>query len=53
MFQKLISVAAWILLAFIAYVTISPIQNRPTLPTSTSFEHLAAFAVVGALFCLA
>ena len=30
-----------------------PIQDRPTLPTSTSFEHLAAFAVLGALFCLA
>lgn len=53
MFQKLITVAAWVLLAFIAYATISPIQNRPTLPMSTSFEHLAAFAVLGALFCLA
>jgi VanZ family protein len=39
-------------LAFIAYATISPIQDRPTLATST-FEHLAAFAVLGGLFCLA
>jgi VanZ family protein len=53
MFHKLITVAAWGLLAFIVYATISPIQDRPTLPTSTSFEHLAAFAVLGALFCLA
>jgi VanZ family protein len=53
MFHKLITVAAWALLAFIAYATISPIQSRPTLPTSTTFEHLAAFAVIGGLFCLA
>jgi hypothetical protein len=52
MFHKLIAVAAWALLAFIAYATISPIQDRPTLPTSSSFERLAVFAVLGALFCL-
>jgi hypothetical protein len=53
MFHKLITVAAWVLLAFIAYATISPIQDRPSLPMPSSFEHLAAFAVLGALFCLA
>jgi len=53
MFHKLITVAAWTLLAFIAYATLSPIQDRPTLATSTGFEHLAAFAVLGGLFCLA
>jgi hypothetical protein len=53
MFHKLIGLAAWGLLAFIVHATISPIQDRPTLPTSTSFEHLAAFAVLGVLFCLA
>src|SRR5450755_4119453 len=54
MLHKLIGLAAWGLLAFIAYATISPIEVRPTLPTSTtSFEHLAAFAVLGALFSLA
>jgi VanZ family protein len=53
MLQKTIAVAAWACLAFIAYATISPIQNRPTLPTSSSLEHLAAFAVLGALFCFA
>jgi hypothetical protein len=51
--QKLIAIAAWVILAFIAYATISPIQDRPTLPTSSNFEHVAAFAVLGGLFCLA
>ena len=53
MSHKLIPVAGWALLAFIAYATISPIQDRPTLLTSSSLEHLAAFAVLGALFCFA
>ncbi len=53
MLQKVIALAAWGLLAFVAYATISPIQDRPTLPTSTNFEHLAAFAVLGAMFSLA
>src|ERR1700694_775156 len=53
MFHKLITVAAWAVLAFIAYATIPPIQDRPTLPTSSNFEHFAAFAVVGTLFCAA
>ena len=56
MFQKLLIVAAWTVLAFIAYASISPIQDRPTLPTSfgfDGFDHLAAFALLGALFHLA
>src|ERR1700722_16053410 len=53
MIHKLIAVAAWTLLAFIAYATISPIQARPTLFASPSFERLAAFTVLGVLFCLA
>ena len=52
MIHKLIAVTAWTLLAFIAYATISPIQARPTLFASPSFERLAAFTVLGALFCL-
>src|ERR1700722_14744497 len=51
--QKLITVAAWALLAFIVYATISPIQDRPTLLTSVSLERFGAFLVLGALFCLA
>jgi hypothetical protein len=53
MLQKAITVAAWACLAFIAYATFSPLQDRPTLPTSSGFERLGAFAVLGALFCLA
>jgi hypothetical protein len=53
MSHKIVALAAWVLLAFIAYATISPLQDRPTLSTSSSFEHLAAFAVLGGLFCLA
>src|SRR5260370_29703584 len=53
MLHKLIGLAAWGVLAFNLYATISPIQGRPTLLTSTSFEHLAAFAALGALFSLA
>jgi VanZ family protein len=53
MLSKFITIAAWGLLAFIAYATISPIQNRPTWDTPIGFEHLAAFAVLGALFTLA
>jgi hypothetical protein len=52
MFRRLITVAAWALLAFIAYATISPIQAMPTLFASPGFERFAAFMVLGALFCL-
>jgi hypothetical protein len=51
--QKLAAVAAWALLCFLAYASVSPIGARPTLPSSTSLEHLAAFATVGFLFHLA
>jgi len=53
MIQKFVVIPAWVLLCFIAYATISPIQARPTLSTSPSVEHLAAFTVLGLLFCLA
>ena len=53
MLQKCITLAAWMCLAFIAYATLSPIAARPTLVSSAALEHVAAFAVFGALFCLA
>jgi VanZ family protein len=52
MFRKLFILAAWVLLALIVYVTVSPIHQRPTPLTSSSVEHLAAFLVLGVLFCL-
>ena len=53
MLQKFITVAAWALLAFITYATLSPIQARPTLLALAGIEHFAAFAALGGLFCLA
>jgi len=53
MVEKCITIAAWMCLAFIAYATLSPIAARPTLVSAPSLEHLAAFAVLGALFYLA
>jgi VanZ family protein len=53
MFHKLVTVAAWVCLAVIVYATISPIQLRPTLHTSTTHEHIVAFAFLGVLFSLA
>ena len=52
MLRSLLAIAAWASLTFIAYVTLSPIQARPTV-ISPNTEHLAAFAVMGGLFCLA
>jgi VanZ family protein len=53
MVHRLVTIAAWSLLGFIAYATISPIQARPTLFNSPNFERAAAFTVLGVLFCLA
>jgi VanZ family protein len=53
MIHKLVAAAAWGALVFIVYATISPIQDRPTLSSSASLEHVAAFALLGILFCLA
>ena|ERR1700722_17922193 len=53
MIQKLVAIAAWAVLCFVAYATLSPIEARPTLSTSPSFEHLVAFATLGLLFCVA
>jgi VanZ family protein len=53
MLQRIALIAAWALLIFIAYATISPIQARPALPISPIIEHFGAFALLGLLFCLA
>lgn len=52
-FQRAVLIAAWIFAVFLAYATLCPIGHRPVLTTVSSREHLAAFAVFGALFCLA
>lgn len=56
MFRNTITVAAWISLAFIAYATLSPLNERPELSSLdffSHFEHYIAYAVVGGLFALA
>jgi hypothetical protein len=52
MFHKLVAIAAWACLVFIAYATLSPIQARPKI-SSSDLEHIVAFAATGLLFCLA
>lgn len=52
MLQKIVTAAAWLALGFIAFATLSPIRDRPTLFYSPSLEHVGAFAVLGLLFCL-
>jgi hypothetical protein len=62
-FLKMITAAAWASIIFIAYATLtrvgfvyaiyfklSPILMRPGMRTYAHFEHVIAFAVVGALF---
>jgi VanZ family protein len=39
-------IAGWLALAFIAFVTLSPIQDRPTIG-SPQFEHFIAFTLLG------
>jgi VanZ like family len=51
--RKLMTIVAWALLAFIACATISSMQSRPTLLASPELERLAAFEMLGLLFCLA
>ena len=47
--QRLSLVAAWLALAFIAFATLSPIQDRPVV-AGPQFEHFAAFALMGFAF---
>lgn len=44
-------IAGWLALLFIAFVTLSPIQDRPSI-ASPQTEHFAAFAVMGLAFAL-
>ena len=53
MLRRFLVIAAWGCLAFIAFATLAPIGERPTVVSSASLEHYAAFAVLGALFSLA
>jgi len=63
---KLIIIAAWASIGFIAYATLAhvqfvyaiyyklaPILRGPEIHAYVRFEHVIAFAVLGALFCFA
>jgi VanZ family protein len=60
MLHKMIALAAWACLVFIAYATLSSIDARPELIAAgfykaffTVVERFGAYAVLGLLFCLA
>ncbi|WP_245474837.1 VanZ family protein [Bradyrhizobium sp. Leo121] len=47
--QRLSLGAAWLVLAFIAFATLSPLQDRPVV-AGPQFEHFTAFALMGFAF---
>ena len=55
MFRTVTATAAWTSLAFIAYATLSPLNERPEFDTNlfSHLDHYLAFAVAGSLFGLA
>ncbi|MBN9315482.1 MAG: VanZ family protein [Devosia sp.] len=53
MLRRLLPILAWLLLAAIAFVTLSPIGFRPESGLSPNYERFAAFAAVGLMFALA
>lgn len=52
MLRKGFIITGWLVLAFIVFATLSPIQDRPVL-AGPQLEHFAAFAVLGIAFGLA
>jgi len=52
MIQRLSAVTAWLALAFVVVVTLSPIEARPSL-ASPHLERFIAFALIGLAFALA
>lgn len=50
---RLLRMIAWLTLAAIVFVTVSPIGYRPHDIVSTNFDRAAAYAVLSALFVIA
>ncbi|MEL6062222.1 MULTISPECIES: hypothetical protein [unclassified Methylobacterium] len=46
---RLVRIAAWLLVAFIAVVTLVPIGLRPVVTANPSIERIAAYALAGLL----
>jgi VanZ family protein len=58
MLKNIFSLAAWLLLAFIVYATLSPLSARPSLVTaettlSVAIERFGAYGLLGLLFGVA
>lgn len=51
--DRLAPYAAWTCLAVIAFMTLSPIEARPVIIHSQGIEHIVAFGMLAALFCIA
>ena len=49
--QKIATTIAWLCLAFIAYATLSPLEDRPVI-AGLQLEHFAAFALMGFAFAM-
>ena len=49
MIHRIITLAAWATLAFICFITLSPISLRPKTG-EVGFERFVAFAILGVLF---
>jgi hypothetical protein len=52
LFRQSAAVLAWSALAYVAYVTLSPIEQRPVV-AGIRYEHVGAFAVTACLFGMA
>ncbi|WOC14694.1 VanZ family protein [Pseudochrobactrum sp. MP213Fo] len=50
---SLLPVLAWLMLAALLVVTVSPIGLRPHIPGHVTTERFLALATIGLLFCLA
>ncbi len=51
--QNGLRVLAWLLLVGLVFVTLAPINLRPTTPAPTQVERIVALAVLGLVFALA
>ena len=49
MIQRVALIVGWVVLVFITFATLTPIQGRPRL-AGLQLEHFAAFAVMGFAF---
>lgn len=51
--NRLLSLAAWSMVAFIVFATLVPLGSRPQLTANPNYERFAAFAIAGFFLGLA